>query len=114
MTEFPHVPEHYRWACDEFVEAWREVSRNPNYKPSATDRAQIIRQAQELYEVTREAHGFILWAVPEHIRRLEKSGKGPIRYVSGPKAVRWLWEEFQRLSVDPWESQATKEFFDNA
>lgn len=113
-TEFPTVPEHYRGYADDFTKAWREIAGVPELRWGPGDKARIANEARLLYEnFLVYLDGFMAWAMPEHIRRLEKAGKGPIRYISGPWALRWLWEDYQKHNADPWQSQMTKEFFEN-
>jgi len=94
-TEFPRCPEYYRPYADDFVRAWRAVSGNASWDPSKPDRRRIVAEAKDLYEAVRGyIPGFIAWALPEHIRALSKKGD-PVRYVSGPKALRWLEPKFR-------------------
>ena len=111
MTEFPHTPERYRLYADEFVQAWREVSGNPAYRPSAADRSRIVAGSRLLTDTIGERPGFVLWAVPEHIRRLEKGGKGKQRYVASPWSVRWLFEHWDKK--DKWANEANNPFWRN-
>jgi len=109
VTEFPNVPEFYRGIADEFLQSWRSISENPDYRPSKPDRQRIVAQSRELAENHPPA-GFIGWAMSEHIRRFEKQGIR-VRYVSGPMALRYLLEEFMEHRGDPYQTPMNRAFF---